>query len=50
MLLSFNRSSLSGSIVVKSIIGLLASGALVVGLSATPVFADPAEDALAKLD
>ena len=49
MLLSFNRSSLTGSIVVKSIIGLLASGALVVGLSATPVFADPAEDALAKL-
>lgn len=49
MILSFNRTSLTGSIVVKSIIGIIASGAVVVGLSATPVFADPAEDALAKL-
>lgn len=49
MILSFNRTSLTESIVVKSIIGIIASGALVVGLTATPVFADPAEDALAKL-
>ena len=49
MVLSFSCTSLTESIVVKSIIGIIAGGALVVGLSATPVLADPAEDALAKL-
>lgn len=49
MILSFSSTSLTESIVIKSIIGVIAGAALVLGLGATPVFADPAEDALAKL-